>query len=173
MCLRASRRLPLNAPCLSLRMHKDIPEEVSVPLPPNNLKLLHFTWTCYGLTYSSPSQVLQEAAKTVLSGGAHPIFPHDDRLIMGLTQTGTDDLPVSLQTARNYSCDGCYEPIFPGETQFSLAYVTLLQVLEMAINHGATYLLAGPAYLEGTPQSLPTSRPGDITSFEKVRKCCV
>jgi len=75
---------------------------------------------------------------------------------------------VSLQTARNYSCDGCYEPIFPGETQFSLAYVTLLQVLEMAINHGATYLLAGPAYLEGTPQSLPTNRPESIASFEEV-----
>ena len=84
-------------------------------------------------------------------------------------QTGTTDLPVNLKTARNFSCDGCYEPIFPGETQFSLAYVTLLQVLEMAINHGATYLLAGPAYLDGTPKSLPTTRPEDITSFEEVR----
>ena len=30
MCLKASRRLPLNAPCLSLRMHKDIPQDVSL-----------------------------------------------------------------------------------------------------------------------------------------------
>ena len=29
MCLKASRRLPLNAPCLSLRMHKDMPQDVS------------------------------------------------------------------------------------------------------------------------------------------------
>lgn len=28
MCLKASRRLPLNAPCLSLRMHQDMPQEV-------------------------------------------------------------------------------------------------------------------------------------------------
>lgn len=28
MCLKASRRLPLNAPCLSLRMHKNMPQEV-------------------------------------------------------------------------------------------------------------------------------------------------
>ena len=30
MCLKASRRLPLNAPCLSLRMHKNMPQEVTV-----------------------------------------------------------------------------------------------------------------------------------------------
>jgi len=30
MCLKASRRLPLNAPCLSLRMHKNIPQEVNL-----------------------------------------------------------------------------------------------------------------------------------------------
>ena len=29
MCLKASRRLPLNAPCLSLRMHKNMPQEVN------------------------------------------------------------------------------------------------------------------------------------------------
>lgn len=28
MCLKASRRLPLNAPCLSLRMHQNMPQEV-------------------------------------------------------------------------------------------------------------------------------------------------
>ena len=75
---------------------------------------------------------------------------------------------MSLKTARNYACDGCYEPIFPGETDFSLAYVALLQVLEMTINHGSTYSLAGPGFLEGTPKSLPTEHPEEIKSFEKV-----
>ena len=31
MCLKASRRLPLTAPCLSLRMHKNMPTEVTEP----------------------------------------------------------------------------------------------------------------------------------------------
>lgn len=93
---------------------------------------------------------------------------HDDSLIEGLQKAGTPDLPVSLKSARNYACDGCYEPIFPGETDFSLAYIALLQVLEMAINHGSTYALAGPAYLEGAPQSLPTVPPEEISSFEQV-----
>ena len=77
-------------------------------------------------------------------------------------------MPVSLTSARNYCCDGCYEPIFPGETDFSLAYIPLLQVLEMTINHGSTLQLAGPVYLEGVPQSLPTKHPENIKDFEKV-----
>ena len=77
-------------------------------------------------------------------------------------------MPVTLKTARNYACDGCYEPIITGETDFSLAYVPLLQVLEMAINHGSTFSLAGPAFLEGVPQSLPTAHPEEIVSFEQV-----
>ena len=114
-------------------------------------------------------QVLEEAAKAILSGGAHPLLPHDDHLIQGLREAGdATDVPVSLKSARNYCCDGCYEPIFPGETDFSLAYVPLLQVLEMTINHGSTYSLAGPMYLEGVPQSLPTEHAEEIKSFDKV-----
>ena len=113
-------------------------------------------------------KVLQEAAKAILSGGAHPVLPHDDHLVQGLIEAGTPDLPVSLKTARNYACDGCYEPIIAGETDFSLAYVALLQVLEMSINHGSTFSLAGPGFLEGVPQSLPTARPEEIVNFEQV-----
>ena len=75
---------------------------------------------------------------------------------------------MSLKTARNYVCDGCYEPIFPGEMDFSLVTVPLLQVLEMSINHGSTFSLAGPGFLEGAPQSLPTAHPEEIVSFKQV-----
>lgn len=142
MCLKASRRLPLSAPCLSLRVHKNMPQ-----------------------------QVLEEAAKSMLSGGAHPLVLHDDHFVQGLMEAGAaTDVPVSLEKARNYCCDGCYEPIFPGETDFSLAYVPLLPILEMTINHGSTYSLAGPTYLEGVPQSLPTEHPEEIESFDQVKK---
>lgn len=105
----------------------------------------------------------------ILSGGAHPVLLQDEHLIQGLKEAGdVIDVPVSLKSARNYCCDGCYEPIFPGETDFSLAYVPLLQVLEMTINHGSTYSLAGSMYLEGVPQSLPTERAEEIKSFDKV-----
>ena len=34
-----------------------------------------------------------------------------------------------IQVARNYSCDGCYEPMFSGRSQFKFAYIFLLKVL--------------------------------------------
>ncbi len=54
MCLRAARRLPLNAPCLSIR-----------------------------LTPTTPEDIREEAAKALLSGGAHPILYHDRKVIQG------------------------------------------------------------------------------------------
>ena len=56
MCLKACRRLPLNAPCVSLR-----------------------------LTSFTPEVVVSEAAKALLSGGAHPILFHDDRMVQGIS----------------------------------------------------------------------------------------
>ena len=54
MCLKACRRLPLNAPCVSLRLNSLTPEAVKM-----------------------------EAAKALLSGGAHPILFHDDKMVDG------------------------------------------------------------------------------------------
>lgn len=141
LCLKAARRLPLNAPCLSLRMHKDMPEDV-----------------------------LTEAAQALLSGGGHPILPHDDRMIPGLLTIGTDTVPMKLADARNYACDGCYEPMISGASEFAFMYLNMLNVLEMAINEGALYSQAGPVYLgRGLPSSMPTRPPTEITSFKMVK----
>ena len=43
MCLKASRRLPLTAPCLSLRMHKNMPTEV---IEPSHLHTAYFLILC-------------------------------------------------------------------------------------------------------------------------------
>merc|ERR1719273_1705876 len=59
MMLRASARLPLTAPCLSLRVHKETPREILV-----------------------------EAAKALKSGGAHPVMMNDDKIVKGLRQAG-------------------------------------------------------------------------------------
>ena len=54
MCLKACRRLPLNAPCVSLRLSKDTPAEIK-----------------------------KEAALAILSGGAHPILFNDAKTVQG------------------------------------------------------------------------------------------
>ena len=55
MCLKACRRLPLNAPCVSLR-----------------------------LTNSTPQYIKEAAADALLSGGAHPILYNDEKMIKGI-----------------------------------------------------------------------------------------
>ena len=76
LCLKAARRIPVNALTLSLRVHKDMPDEF-----------------------------LNEAAKAILAGGAHPILYNDDKLCMGLLQSGKGI--VSQAWSRNYAADGC------------------------------------------------------------------
>lgn len=33
-----------------------------------------------------------------------------------------------LSVARDYACDGCYEPMFQGRSEFKFAYIFTLQV---------------------------------------------
>lgn len=134
MCLRAARRLPMNAPCLSLRVHKNMSDEL-----------------------------FEEAAKVVLSGGAHPIMLNDDKLVPALSACG----PLSVADARDYTCDGCYEPVIVGKTEWAFSYVTLLPLVGLAMNQGATISGAGPINLRGLKTSWNSPPPEEILSFEQ------
>jgi len=135
MCLRAARRLPLNAPCLSLRVHGKMSDEL-----------------------------FEEAAKALLSGGAHPILLNDDRLVPALMACG----PLSLEDARDYTCDGCYEPVIQGKTEWAFSYVPLLPLVGMAINQGATIEGAGPVNLRGLKSGWNSPPAAEIDSFEQL-----
>lgn len=136
MCLESSRRLPLNSPTLDLRVHS-----------------------------KSDEKLFQAAAKTILSGGAHPILMNDDKIIPAL-QNKTGGY-VELKSARNYACDGCYETLFSGETEFSFGFVTALDVLEKTLNSGAGFASSGSTFLRGSKSSLRTKRAKNIKSFEE------
>ena len=72
MCLKACRRLPLNAPCISLR-----------------------------LTKSTPLEVKQAAVDALLSGGAHPILFHDKKMVAGMKcYTGAPVILLSVPSFR-------------------------------------------------------------------------
>jgi Dyp-type peroxidase family len=134
MCLRSARRLPLNAPCLSLRVHKDMSDDL-----------------------------FEEAAKALLSGGAHPILLNDDKLIPALQACG----PLSIEDARDYTCDGCYEPIIPGKTEWAFSYIPILPLVGMTMNQGATIKGAGPINLDGLKSSWNSPSAIQITSFNQ------
>ena len=100
--MKASRRIPLNAPTLALR-----------------------------LTTKTPPDVIELAAKCLKAGGAHPILLNDEKFIKGLQNCGKDiggdgagfenwDSEIKLADARDYACDGCYEPQIVGKNWFTL-----------------------------------------------------
>lgn len=135
LCLHAARRLPLNCPTLDLRLHE-----------------------------KSPPDIIELAARALLSGGAHPVLLNDDKLVPALKAAGKN---VELKSARNYACDGCYETIFPGETEFSFIYVPAVDVLEKALNSGAGFGASGGTYLRGFKGSYRTRPAEAIGSFDE------
>lgn len=138
MCLRSARRLPLNAPCLSLRVHKGMDSQ------------LH-------------KEIIAEAAKAVLAGGAHPVLLNDDKLCQGLAESG----PLTRADSRDYVCDGCYEPIIGGKSEWAFSYVPILPVVGMAMNQGATIAGAGWVHLRGMKSGWNSPPAEAIHSFEQ------
>lgn len=139
MCLRASRRLPLNAPCLSIRIGRD-----------------------------TPTDILQESASALLAGGGHPFLINDDKIIEGLLlsarESGTE---IDLADARDMVCDGCFEAIVAGKSEFAFSFVPVPEAVEMALNRGRTYASAGPVHMSGLKASYRSEAPEEIDSFEK------
>ena len=113
----------------------------------------------------TPSDVLELAAQAILSGGAHPILMNDDKIVPALL--GSHEA-ITLASARNYACDGCYETHFPGETEFSFYYVFGIDALEKALNSGAGFGAAGPVHLRGLKSSWRTPPACEISSFEEL-----
>jgi Dyp-type peroxidase family len=143
MALRSARRLPLNSPCLSLRLNKKTQDDI-----------------------------INESAKAILSGGASPFFYNDDLLVDGIMQSGPQsDLfsnsSMRLQDARNYCADGCWETVLPGQNEMALSYVLVTNVVEMALNQGSTYINAGPGNIRGSNASFLSPSSGEIKNFDE------
>jgi pyruvate-formate lyase len=140
LCLEAARRLPLNSPTLDLRVHSGTPDDV-----------------------------LELAARALLSGGAHPVLLNDDKIIAGLIEAGDGRMP--LASARNYACDGCYETMVAGESEFSFGFVSAPDLVEKALNRGASFSGAGPVNLRGLKdswRSRPASEIEDWPTFWRI-----
>ncbi|KAI0505227.1 pyruvate formate lyase-domain-containing protein [Xylaria bambusicola] len=137
LCLRSARRIPVNAPSLSLRTYEGIPQEY-----------------------------IDEAAMAILSGGAQPTLYNDDKLCEGLFRAGKT---VTRAWSRDYAADGCYEPMFTGASEFTLANVELLAALEQTINQGATYGAAGSVHLRGLKTTFRSPPVEEIASFDDLK----
>lgn len=142
MCLRSARRLPLNAPCLSLRVHPGTPDDV-----------------------------IEEAAACILSGGGHPFLINDDKVVAGLLRSGMSAAgevsAIAPADARDMVCDGCFESLVAGKCDFAFSYVPVPDAVEMALNRGRTYADAGPVHLAGLKASLRSKPPEEIRTWDE------
>jgi pyruvate-formate lyase len=139
LCLRAARRLPMNAPCLSLRVNPETPREI-----------------------------LDEAVRALLAGGAHPFLINDRKVVEGLLESGRESAArVDLAHARDMVCDGCFESILAGRSEFAFSFVPVPDAIEMALNRGRAYAFSGPVHLTGLKASYRSECPEDIKTFEQ------
>ena len=139
--LKSARRIPVNAPSISLRLNK-------------------FT----------PDDIIKEAAKTLLSGGAQPALFNDDKICRGLLESGVSEDHVGIQHSRDYAADGCFEPMMTGATEFAFNNVMPLLALEQTLNEGATYAAAGPEHLTLLNTSFRSPKTLSIKSFQELQE---
>ena len=75
---------------------------------------------------------------------------------------------VALSAARDYACDGCYEPQLTGLNWFTLGGLNTLVVLEAAMNQGKSWATAGPVWFRGQKVSFTSPPPEAITSYAQL-----
>ncbi len=99
----------------------------------SSLRRLKMTNPCITVRLHSqtPDLLMQSVAGTLLEGGGQPALFNDDVIVPSLTSHG-----FSLEDARNYTNDGCWEVIVPGATDFYFDRFNILKCLEWLLNHG-------------------------------------
>jgi pyruvate-formate lyase len=100
---------------------------------------------------NSPKSFIKKLAEVLRYGQGDPAIYNDDAVIPGLV-----DLGFSIEEARGYSNDGCWEVLIPGRTYFTYAHIQNLQCLEWVLTNGVSML-------SGKKEGIQT---GDPTKFE-------
>lgn len=83
------------------------------------------------LHMKTPAVFLQNVAAILQHGQGEPIIYNDDTILEGYKR-----LHITMQDARDYSSDGCWETVIPGKTNFTYYTVSALDCLEFTMNQG-------------------------------------
>ena len=132
----------------------------------------------------SDVRLVEAVAESVLRGrNGMPIIYSDEAIVAGLMQpavaakqetggakaTRHGRKPSwSLEDARDYVVDGCWEPLLNGTCDFTYNMVHMLPVLECALNGGAL-LTRSHMQLRGMKQSFMTTLPSQMGSFRDLQ----
>lgn len=103
----------------------------------------------------APPEILTKVASVLRYGQGEPAVYNDDLIIPGLVEMG-----IPLEDARNYSNDGCWEPLIPGKTYFTYAHIPNLQCLEWTLHNGISNV-------SGNKEGLETGDPVEFKDWEE------
>ena len=115
----------------------------------------------------TPKDILRLAARALLSGGAHPVLLNDDIIVPALAKNAGPKIPI--RDARNYACDGCYETMVAGASEFSFGFIFALDLIEKTLNRGASLAGSGPIFLRGSKDSWRSKSADDIETWEEFQ----
>jgi pyruvate-formate lyase len=116
----------------------------------------------------TPDDVIALAADALLSGGAHPVLLNDDVIVPALAKNS--GAPIPLADALDYACDGCFETMVAGATEFSFGTISALGLIERALNRGAGLAATGPINLRGLKDSWRSKPARDIATFAEFKE---
>lgn len=115
----------------------------------------------------TPDEMLDLAAAALLSGGAHPVLLNDEVIVPALAEHSL--APIGLADARDYACDGCYETMVAGQSEFSFGFASAPEMIEKALNRGAGFSGSGPINLRGNKDSWRSKFAAEIADFDEFR----
>lgn len=106
---------------------------------------------------NTPKAFIDLLSEVLKYGQGEPAIYNDSAIIPGLTKVG-----ISLEDARDYSNDGCWEVLIPGKSYFSYEHVETLLCLEWTLNDGVNFLSDYPR-----PYGLKTGPLSGFDTWEK------
>lgn len=104
---------------------------------------------------NAPESYFEKIAEVLRYGQGEPMIYNDDAIIPGFV-----DLGIPVETARNYSNDGCWETLIPGKSHFSYAHVMNLKCLEWV-------LFRGVSLKNNEKEGLDTGDPNRFKTWEE------
>ncbi|MCL2772843.1 MAG: hypothetical protein FWD71_05785 [Oscillospiraceae bacterium] len=104
----------------------------------------------------TPEELYTKACEVLVNGGGLPAFFNDEAIIPALTKWG-----ISIEDARDYTNDGCWEIIIAGRNDFYFDRFNMLRCLEWTLNNGKSRM-------DGKKEAPDFGDPLSFTSYESV-----
>lgn len=114
----------------------------------------------------TPPSFIQAISKGLKNGNnGLPIVYNDETIIPGFISSG-----ISLEEARDYVVDGCWEPIMNANCDWTFGMVHMLTIIECALNGGCLITSNNPSVLRGQKKSYATYTTSQIRTFDDLLK---